>query len=78
MADPLADARLTAVLESIGDADYAVDRDWRIVMFNGSAETFFGVPRTEILGLAEELRGAVRLDFRPEGLACVVQAMLDA
>ena len=47
---PLADARLAAVLESISDACYAVDRDWRVVMFNGSAETFFGRPREEILG----------------------------
>ena len=49
-SDPLADARLAAVLESISDAYYAVDRDWRIVMFNGSAETFFGTSRGEILG----------------------------
>jgi PAS domain S-box-containing protein len=49
-SDPLADARLAAVLESISDAYYAVDRDWRIVMFNGSAEDFFGTPRGEILG----------------------------
>ncbi len=48
--DPLADARLAAVLESISDAYYAVDRDWRIVMFNGSAETFFGTTRGQILG----------------------------
>jgi PAS domain S-box-containing protein len=48
--DPLADARLAAVLESISDAYYAVDRDWRVVMFNGSAEDFFGRPRSEILG----------------------------
>ena len=27
-------------------------------------------------GLAEELRGAVRLDFRPEGLVCTVEAAL--
>jgi PAS domain S-box-containing protein len=49
-ADPLADARLDAVLESISDAYYAVDRNWRVVMFNGSAETFFGMTRAEMLG----------------------------
>ncbi|WP_293899198.1 HWE histidine kinase domain-containing protein [Phenylobacterium sp.] len=50
MADPLADARLAAVLESISDAYYAVDRDWRVIMFNGSAEDFFGASRSQVLG----------------------------
>jgi len=27
-------------------------------------------------GLAEELRGTVRLDFLPEGLVCTVEAQL--
>jgi len=48
--DPLADARLAAVLESISDVYYAVDRDWRMVLYNRSAEDFFGMPRGEILG----------------------------
>jgi len=38
------------VLESISDAYYAVDRDWTVVLFNGSAEDFFDRPRSEILG----------------------------
>jgi hypothetical protein len=29
-------------------------------------------------GLAEELRGPVRLDFQPEGLVCTVEAALEA
>jgi two-component sensor histidine kinase len=29
-------------------------------------------------GLAEELRGRVRLEFRPEGVLCVVEAALAA
>lgn len=45
-----ADARLAAVLESISDVYYAVDRDWRIVLFNRSAEEFFGMPRADMLG----------------------------
>ncbi|WP_296594788.1 HWE histidine kinase domain-containing protein [Phenylobacterium sp.] len=45
-----ADARLAAVLESISDVYYAVDRDWRIVLFNRSAEEFFGLERDAILG----------------------------
>jgi PAS domain S-box-containing protein len=48
--DHEADARLAAVLESISDVYYAVDRDWRMVLFNRSAEEFFGMPRAEILG----------------------------
>jgi len=48
--DPQADARLAAVLESISDVYYAVDREWRIVLFNRSAEEFFGMPRGQILG----------------------------
>ena len=48
--DQEADARLAAVLESISDVYYAVDRDWRMVLFNRAAEEFFGMPRGEILG----------------------------
>ncbi|HKP77885.1 MAG TPA: PAS domain S-box protein [Phenylobacterium sp.] len=48
--DPNADARLAAVLESISDVYYAVDQDWRMVLFNRSAEEFFGMPRGQILG----------------------------
>jgi PAS domain S-box-containing protein len=48
--DQEADARLAAVLESISDVYYAVDRDWRMVLYNRSAEEFFGMPRGEILG----------------------------
>jgi len=46
----MADARLAAVLEGISEVYYAIDRDWRMVMFNGAAERFFGAPRAEILG----------------------------
>jgi len=45
-----ADARLAAVLESISDVFYAVDRDWRMVLFNRSAEEFFRMTRGEVLG----------------------------
>jgi PAS domain S-box-containing protein len=48
--DQQADARLAAVLESISDVYYAVDRDWRMVLFNRSAEEFFGMTRADILG----------------------------
>jgi PAS domain S-box-containing protein len=47
---PEADARLAAVLDSIGDVYYAVDREWRLVLFNRRAEEFFGQSRQDILG----------------------------
>ena len=44
------EARLTAVLESISDGFYALDRDWRFVIFNRAAEAYFGVSRDVVLG----------------------------
>jgi len=38
------------VLESIGDGYYAVDSEWRYVLFNRAAEEFFGVSRDDVLG----------------------------
>jgi diguanylate cyclase (GGDEF)-like protein/PAS domain S-box-containing protein len=35
--------RMNAMLESIGDAFFAVDRDWRIIYANGKAASFAGV-----------------------------------
>ena len=44
------DARLAAVLDSIGDVYFVLDRDWRLVMFNSAAEAFFGPSRERMLG----------------------------
>ena len=44
------DARLESVLESISDAFYALDRDWRYVIFNRAAEQYFGVARDDVIG----------------------------
>ena len=44
------DARLAAVLDSIGDVYFVLDRDWRLVMFNSAAEAFFGPKRERMLG----------------------------
>lgn len=44
------DARLAAVLDSIGDVYFVLDRDWRLVMFNSAAEAFFGPNRERMLG----------------------------
>lgn len=44
------EARLSAVLEAVSDGFYAVDRDWRYVIFNRAAEAYFGVSREFLLG----------------------------
>ena len=49
-AGSVLEARLTAVLESISDGFYALDRDWRYVIFNRAAEAYFGVSREVVLG----------------------------
>src|SRR5947209_10259359 len=53
--DPSADsgvyqARLDAVLESVSDGFYALDAQWRYVVFNRAAEEYFGVARERVLG----------------------------
>src|SRR6201996_392691 len=49
-SEPSYEARLEAVLESVSDAFYAVDTDWRYVVFNRAAEDYFGVARAAVLG----------------------------
>jgi PAS domain S-box-containing protein len=44
------EARLEAVLESISDGFYALDREWRYVLFNRAAEQYFGVKASDLLG----------------------------
>lgn len=55
------EARLEAVLESISDGFYALDREWRYVLFNRAAETYFGVK-------APDLLGKVMWEVFPQGL----------
>jgi PAS domain S-box-containing protein len=43
-------ARLDDVLESVSEAFYALDTDWRFVVFNRAAEEFFGMERAKVLG----------------------------
>lgn len=38
------------ILDGIGDGFFALDREWRIVMWNPAAEAIFGFRREEILG----------------------------
>jgi PAS domain S-box-containing protein len=44
------EAQLRLVLESTNDGFFAVDADWRFVLFNAACEKFFGRPREEVLG----------------------------
>lgn len=44
--DPL----LAAAMEGVSDAFYVLDADWRIVLFNASAEAYFGMARELVLG----------------------------
>ena len=44
------EAGLTALLNGIGEGFYAVDRDWRIILFNNEAGRHFGVAPEEIIG----------------------------
>ena len=46
----LTEAGLNTILNGIGDGFYAVDRDWRIVLFNREAERHFRRPPEEVLG----------------------------
>lgn len=42
--------QLEAILESISDGVFTVDKDWRITSFNRAAERITGVPRSEAMG----------------------------
>jgi PAS domain S-box-containing protein len=56
----LSDTVLNTILDGIGEGFYAVDRDWRIILFNNEASLHFGRPREDMLGrvLWELLPGA--------------------
>ncbi len=43
-------ARIESVLESIGDAFFALDSDWQFTYLNQRAEAHFRAPRSELLG----------------------------
>ena len=46
----LAEGGLDTILDGIGDGFYAVDRDWRFILFNREAERHFRLPPEEVLG----------------------------
>ena len=45
-----AHARTVQILESLGDAFYALDNDWRFTYINQKAESYWGRRREELLG----------------------------
>jgi diguanylate cyclase (GGDEF)-like protein/PAS domain S-box-containing protein len=65
--------RMNLMLESIGDAFFAVDRDWRITYANGKAASFVGVELHDALGkplleVAPALAGTALLDQYREAM----------
>jgi PAS domain S-box-containing protein len=48
--DEPSSAQYRAILESISDGVFTVDREWRITSFNRAAEEITGIPRREALG----------------------------
>ncbi|HEX8913719.1 MAG TPA: PAS domain S-box protein, partial [Humisphaera sp.] len=61
----LAAERPLTILESITDAFFAVDRNWRLTYANGQAERVLGRPRAELLGrvLWDEYPGLAGTEF---------------
>jgi len=43
------DRRLAVILDSVSDGFYALDTDWRFILFNPASERFFGKNRSEVL-----------------------------
>jgi diguanylate cyclase (GGDEF)-like protein/PAS domain S-box-containing protein len=66
--------RLNAMLESIGDAFFAIDRDWRIIYANRKAAAFIGVtvgPNVgrPLLDVSPELEGTPFIEHYRQALA---------
>ncbi len=59
-------ARMRMVLESVGEAFVAVDRDWRITFANGRAADWLGKPREDLVrqALADVLPETTQGEFR--------------
>jgi diguanylate cyclase (GGDEF)-like protein/PAS domain S-box-containing protein len=60
--------RMNAMLESIGDAFFAIDRDWRLIYANRKAGAFVGVEvepniGRHLLDIAPALEGTENLDY---------------
>jgi diguanylate cyclase (GGDEF)-like protein/PAS domain S-box-containing protein len=66
--------RMNAMLESIGDAFFAVDREWRIIYANNKAANFVDIPLSEGLGkplleVSPALEGSAVFDCYREAMA---------
>jgi PAS domain S-box-containing protein len=46
----LSKLRLDSLVDSVSNAFYALDADWRVIVFNTAAEQFLGRSRDEVLG----------------------------
>ncbi len=44
------EGQLRAVLDSVSDCYYALDRDWRIIEFSRSSEEYFSLKRADVIG----------------------------
>jgi PAS domain S-box-containing protein len=60
--------KVSEILESISDAFFAVDKDWRITYWNEEAELIMGKTRKQVIGkhLWEEYPDAIDSDFYRE------------
>jgi PAS domain S-box-containing protein len=65
--------RFEAVIQSISEGIFTVDRDWRITCFNRAAEEITGIPRSEALG--QRCYEVLRSDLCKD--ACVIQYTID-
>ena len=74
--------RMNAMLESIGDAFFAVDRDWRVIYANRKAAAFVGIELgaglgRQLLGLAPMLEGTALLDHYRSAMASGCAGVLE-
>ena len=69
----LSPERFEAIIHSISDGVFTVDRKWRITCFNRAAEEITGIPRSEALGQRcnEVLKSNICKD------ACVIQYTIE-
>jgi PAS domain S-box-containing protein len=65
---PHGERMLSAILQSLSEAVFTVDRDHRISSFNRSAERLFGIPEGEALG--KDCRRVLRASFGPAQHDC--------
>ncbi len=76
-------ARMNAMLESIGDAFFAVDRDWRVIYANAKAAGFVGVDLAASIGrplldISPELEGTALLERYREAMASGQSVSIEA